>query len=263
MTDKDDIIIKTPKQIENIRTSGKYLTELLYLIYSKAKAGISLIELEFVAEHFVDQHHLKWAFKWYKWFPANLCLSVNECVVHGIPDRYILKTWDLLKIDCGIVYEKWISDSAISMIIGGEAANPLWYELIKATKEGLDHAIQRVKPHGYIVEYSQAINDFIKNKWFSLIEKLTGHGVGVRVHERPYIYNYPHKDTKKIQFESGMVLAFEPITAVTSTDFVTKPHSEWNLYCKNGDLGAHREYTIVITDTGYEILSGIIEDLWF
>ena len=98
--------IKTPKQISNIRESWKYLNEMLLILREKAKAWIALIELEFVAEHFIKQHNLKWAFKWYDWFPTNLCLSVNNCVVHGVPNEYILKNGDLLKIDAGIIYEK-------------------------------------------------------------------------------------------------------------------------------------------------------------
>jgi len=112
-----DIIIKNRQQIENIRISGKHLTELLYLLSTKAKAGISLIELEFVAEHYIKTNNLKGAFKGYQGYPANLCLSVNDCVVHGIPDGYILKNGDLLKIDCGITYKGGISDAAITIPI--------------------------------------------------------------------------------------------------------------------------------------------------
>jgi methionyl aminopeptidase len=99
-------IIKTAKQIAAIRESGKYLNELLLLINEKAKAGTATIELEFVAEHFIKTHNLKGAFKHYKGFPANLCLSVNDCVVHGEPSDYILKNGDLLKIDAGLIYNK-------------------------------------------------------------------------------------------------------------------------------------------------------------
>ena len=93
------------------------MNELLYLLREKAKAGIATIELEFIAEHFIKQHNLKGAFKHYNGFPANLCLSVNDCVVHGEPSEYILKNGDLLKIDAGLVYEKGYSDSAISVVI--------------------------------------------------------------------------------------------------------------------------------------------------
>lgn len=259
---KQDSTIKTPQQIANIRASGKHLTALLYILYGKAKAGITLMELEFVAEHYIKTHNLKWAFKGYEWFPANLCLSVNDCVVHGIPDGYVLKNGDLLKIDCWITYNGWISDSAITVTIWGEAANPLWYALAKATKKWLDEAIKNIYPGKAVFEYSSSVYKIVTNAWFSMLWKLTWHGVGNKVHEKPHIYNTPNPEMKHIFFQPGMVLAFEPITAVTSTDFVAKRWNDRNLYCKKGDLWAQREYTILITEDGYEILSWITEDLF-
>ncbi len=259
---QNEIQIKDKRQIANIRESGKHLTALLHLLYSKAKAGISLIELEFVAEHYITTHKLKWSFKGYEWYPANLCLSVNDCVVHGIPDDYVLKKGDLLKIDCWITYNGWITDSAITIPIWGEAANPLGYALTKATKKWLDEAIKHIWPGKAIFEYSHRVYAIITNAWFSVLWKLTGHGVGSKVHEKPYVYNTPNPEMKNIVFQPGMVLAFEPITAVTSTDFTHKPGNNRNLYCKDGDLWAQREYTILITKDWYEILSWITEDLF-
>ncbi|MFA7298338.1 MAG: type I methionyl aminopeptidase [Candidatus Absconditabacterales bacterium] len=257
-----EIIIKNNKQIENIRISGKHLTTLLRLLYTKAKAGIALIELEFVAEHYIKTNNLKGAFKGYQGFPANLCLSVNDCVVHGIPDQYVLKNGDVLKIDCGITYNGGITDSAITVIIGGEGANPLGHELAKTTKKALDESIKNIGPGKAIFGFSHSVYQIITNAGFSVLGKLTGHGVGNKVHEAPHIYNTSNPEMKKIFFQPGMVLAFEPITAVSSTDFAHRPGNDWNLYCKGKDLGAQREYTILITDTGYEILSGITEDLF-
>lgn len=256
------ILIKTPKQMANIRVSGKHLTALLHILHGKAKAGISLIELEFVAEHYIKQHNLKWSFKNYNWFPANLCLSVNDCVVHGIPDGYVLKNGDVLKIDCGITYNAGITDSAISVVIWGELANPLWYALVKSTKKALDESIKHIWPGKAIYEYSHRVYQMITNDWFSVLGKLTGHGVGIKVHEQPYIYNTPNPEMKKIFFKPGMVLAFEPITAVESKDFKSKPGNDWNLYCNKWDIWAQREYTILITETWYEILSWITEELF-
>ncbi len=257
-----EIQIKNDKQIENIRVSGKHLTALLHLLYSKAKAWISLIELEFVAEHYIKEHNLKWSFKWYQWFPTNLCLSVNDCVVHGIPDGYMLKNWDVLKIDCGITYNGGITDSAITVVIGGELANPLGYDLMKITKKALDESIQYIWPGKALFEYSHRVYAKITNAGFSVLGQLTGHGVGNKVHEKPHIYNTPNPEMKKIFFQPGMVLAFEPITAVTSTNFKQKPGNDRNLYCSKWDVWAQREYTILITKDGYEILSWITEDLF-
>jgi methionyl aminopeptidase len=252
-----EIIIKTTQQIENIRKSGQYLNELLYLIKDNCKAGISLIELENIAQKFMDDNNIKWAFKWYNWFPANLCLSVNECVVHGIPDNYILKNWDLLKVDSGVIYNQWISDSAFAVVIGGEMANPLAHELTSVTKNALDQALEKVWPGKFVYEYSKEVYNIIRNKWFNVIKSLTGHWVGVKVHEKPNIYNRPHSESKNIKFLPWMIVCFEPITALESEDIVLKWNNDRNLYCKKWDLGSHWEYMVLITDTWYEILSGI------
>ncbi|MCF7834578.1 type I methionyl aminopeptidase [Candidatus Gracilibacteria bacterium] len=251
-----DNLIKTKQQIDNIRQSGAYLTELLIMLRDYSRAGIALIELEIIAEEFMKKNKVKGAFKGYQGFPANLCLSVNNCIVHGIPDDYVLKNGDLLKIDCGVNYKGGISDAAISVLIGGEMTNPNAWELIQATKNALDEGIKKIISGKKIYDYSRTVNDEIKKSGFKVIKKLTGHGVGNAVHERPYIYNRPHPDTQKIDFKSGMVIALEPITAISSDDFVEGGNGR-NLYTKNGDLGAQREYTVVVTDKGCEILAGI------
>lgn len=256
-------IIKTSQQISNIRESGKYLTELLYKLYHATQVGVALIELEFIAEDYIKKNNLKWAFKNYHGFPANLCLSVNDCVVHGIPDDYILKNGDLLKIDCWITYKWWITDSAISIVIGWELANPLAHGLVVATKKALDTWLEYISAKKPLFGYSHHIQSSLINDGFSVIEKLTWHGVGNKVHEDPHVYNIPHPSMKTTFLEAGMVLALEPITAITSKDFFMKKENDWNLYCKNGDLGAQWEYTILVTNNWYEILSGITENIWF
>jgi methionyl aminopeptidase len=188
--------------------------------------------LEFVTEHFIKTHNLKGAFKGYNEFPANLCLSVNDCVVHGIPNDYILKNGDLLKIDAGLVYDKGISDSAISVVIGGEMTNPLAYELVTVNKEALDRGIETIQPHQSMFPYGKTVETIVKNADFKVLKHLTGHGVGVEVHERPYVFNYGAKDMKTQTYQPGMVLCFEPIIAVMSEDF----------YMKQGDEGMYTDY---------------------
>lgn len=250
--------IKTSQQISNIRESGKYLNELLLILRDKTKAWIATIELEFIAEHFIQTHTLSWAFKWYDWFPANLCLSLNDCVVHGIPDGTILKNGDLLKIDAGLIYERWYSDSAISVVVWWEFANPTAYDLIKTTKNALEAGIQTIQPDKDMFSYWATVNEIVKESWYKVIKDLTWHGVWTAVHERPYIFNYPHPDLRKQFYKPGMVLCFEPITAIISNNFYEKPWDE-GLYTVHGDLWAQREYMLLITDEGYEILSGVID----
>jgi len=253
-------MIKTIQQINNIRESWKYLNELLIMLWNFSKAGIALIELEIIAEEFMKKNWIKWAFEWYQWFPANLCLSVNDCLVHGIPDDYILKNWDLLKIDSGVIYKWWYSDAAISVVIWWEMANPQARNLIQTTKKSLDEWVKKIANWKKIYDFSKTVNDEIKNWWFSVIKKLTWHWVGSAVHEKPYVYNRPHPDTNKTEFTSWMVVALEPITAITSDDFIEWKNG-WNLYTQDGDLWAQWEYTVVVTDKWCEILAWITEIL--
>jgi len=256
------IIYKTDEQMQNIKDSWKYLTELLYLIYEKAQPGVSWIELEQIAQDYIDKHNLKWAFKWYMGFPANLCFSVNECVVHGIPNDYILKEWDLLKIDAWITYKWWISDAAWSKIIWWEKHNQAWAQLIRTTKKALDAWVWTLELGKSFYNLGKTIYNTMKKNGFEVIRSLCWHGVWVKVHEPPYIYNFPHKDLKNIILKKGMVFAIEPITSEKSTNFVEKEPGGWDLLCEKWDLGAQWEYTLITTKNWPEIVAWIQEDLF-
>lgn len=253
------IIRKTPEQIRAITEAWKYLTELLMLIRDHTRPGVSGLELEEIAAKFLSFHSLRGSFKGYNWFPANLCLSVNDCLVHGIPDATIYKEWDLLKIDAGVTYDGCIADAAISIIVWWAAKNPQWQALIKATKHALDSGLAYVWPRKELFNFGKHIESTLHQAWFSIIRNLTGHGVWTAVHEAPYIYNRANPQSRGVYFEEGMVIALEPITAVDSQQFTEMPGNHRNLYTDNGDLGAQREYTIVITADGYKILAGVQE----
>lgn len=248
-------IIKTQQQISNIAEAGKWHNELLHLLMKASQPGTTLLEIEAQAQRFLDINNLTWSFKWYNWFPANCCLSVNDCVVHGIPDETVLKAWDLLKIDVWVTYNECISDAAVSIIIWGDTHNALWADLIKATKQSLDLWIKTLKPWSTFIQYWSTVQKTLKKAWFSVIKNLTGHGVGVDVHEAPSIYNWPHRSLKKMTIRPWMVIALEPITAVKSSDFIHGTTNERNVYTEYWDLWAQREYTIAITENGYEILA--------
>lgn len=254
-------IIKTPEQINNIREAGKYLTELLLLSRENARPGVALIELEQAADHYLKMHNVTGAFKWYQWFPANLCLSVNDCVVHGIPDETILQPGDLLKIDLWVTYQWGIADAAISMIVGGPQQNPSGQQLIQTTKKALDAWLPEVAVNKPLSNFARKISSTVEWAGCSILKNLTWHGVGQEVHEGPYIYNRPHPITKTLTFSAGMVVALEPITAQVSTEFVEDPDQAWNLYTEHGDLWAQREYTVAILADKTEVLAGVTQDL--
>ncbi len=254
---KNNIIPKTPAQIDAIRESGKYLTELLWLLYDLCKPGISTMELEVFAERFLLSHNITWAFKWYNGFPANLCVSNNDCVVHWIPGTEVLKEGDLLKVDCGVNYQWWISDAAFSKIIWGDEHNPAWAKLIKGTKFALDESIKIIKPWVVGKTFAKHMQKYLHDADISIIKNLTGHGVGNAVHEEPHIYNRPQNSMKKWSFVEGMVCAIEPITALWSQSYIEKSGKDRDLYTAQWDLGAQWEYTIVVTKGGIEVLAGL------
>ncbi len=257
-----NIIYKSKEQLENLKDSWKYLTELLYLMYEKLQPWISAIELENIAQNYIDKHSLKWAFKWYYWFPTNLCISVNDCVVHWIPNNYIFKEWDLVKIDAGITYKSMISDSAFSKIVWWNDKNILWAKLIKATKQALDDWIKTLVVWSSFYNLWKVVFNTMKKHWFNVIKNLTWHWVWVKVHEYPHIYNYPNKELKKHIVKNWMSFAIEPITAIKSSSCIEKKSWEWPLYCSLWDLWAQWEYTLIVYNNKIQVVSWIQENLW-
>lgn len=250
--------VKTDAQIQLIREAGKYHNELLQILQWAAKAGVNLLELEQIAVDFLKKNNLTGSFKWFNGYPANLCLSVNDCVVHGIPDNYVLKNGDFLKIDLGVTYKWYMTDAAVTVIVGGEHTNQEWAWLLEVTKDGLDECLRFIWPGRAVYDWSYAIAHYVTQKEYTIIKPLTGHGTGKYVHEGPTVYNYPHPEAKKSILEKNLVIAVEPITAITSTDYIDRPQiNNWNLYTEHGDIGCQREYTLLITDNGYEILAWI------
>lgn len=217
------------------------------------------MELEVFAERFLLSHNLSWAFKWYNGFPTNLCISNNDCVVHGIPSDEVLKDGDVLKVDCGVTYKWGISDAAFSIVIGGDDKNPAWAELIRWTKHALDESIKIIKPWVVGKTFAKHMQTLLHDADISVIKNLTWHGVGNAVHEEPHIYNRPQNSMKKRKFVENMVCAIEPITALWSDAYIEKPGNSWNLYTSEWDLGAQREYTVLVTKWWVEILAGLLK----
>ncbi len=252
-----NIITKSAQHIDKIRTSWQYLTELLMIVYQSIEPGMTLKDIEAIVVRYIEKHNLIAAFKNYNGFPWYLCTSLNDCLVHGIPDRTIIKSWDLLKIDIGINYRWAISDAAFSIIVWWWAANPEGQHIIDVSKWALDEGLKSVRTGNFIASFGEVVSEYVYNHWCSVIKDLTWHGVGSKVHEDPHIYNYAHQSWYKVRFKPGMVVALEPIIARTSEKYIEDKVNKRNLYTCNGDLGAQREYTVDITDNGPEILAWV------
>ncbi|MCS6983061.1 MAG: type I methionyl aminopeptidase [Candidatus Absconditabacterales bacterium] len=259
-------LIKSPQQCEKIRHAGKILTDLHQELFVRCQPGVALIELESFAQRFLTKNNVRGTFKGYKGFPANLCLSLNDCLVHGIPDHTVLKPGDLLKVDVGVTYESCIADAAFSVVIGGAQANPRAASLICATKNALDMALPTLVPGSSLFAYGETVHREMTDAGFSVIFDLTGHGVGNALHEKPYIHNYGHVSLRSFVIKEGMVFALEPITAQRSTAYRdSKPgvySNGRNLYTEKGDLGCQWEYTVIITQNGAEVVAGLVDERW-
>lgn len=245
--------------LDNQRVAWKLLTQLLTELRDKVAPWINILELEAYAEQFLRMQWCVGAFKWMYGYPANLCLSVNDSVVHGAPRDYVLQKWDVLKVDGGVKYKNGLADAAFSIVVWWNKENVEWASLIKATKEALDLWLQYVKAGRSVYDFGFAVAQYVRSKWFSVIKNLTGHGIGKTLHEDPYVYNYGEPAAKHSFFAEWQVVCLEPITAIKSTKSVERYGVEHDLFCEKWDIWVQWEYMVLIGKNGPEILAGLTE----
>ncbi len=259
------VIIKNEKQIELMRRGGKILGQILKKIILEAKPGVSTGHLEEMANFLISDAGCRASFKGYKTkddftgFPTALCTSINDEVVHApaLPSRE-LKSGDIVGIDLGMEYpyangEKGYYTDVAATIAVGEISKQA-RELIKTAEQALVLAIREAKPGNSLDQIGNAIEDYVKKQGFSVVRELVGHGVGMAVHEDPQIPNYSLLSNKNIILKPGMVLAIEPMINVG--DWRIKASADgFTILTMDGQLSAHFEHTVLVTETGYEILT--------
>ena len=252
------ITIKTKKEIEILKQGGKILAGILREVSEIAKPGISTGFLNERAKELVLSYSAKPAFEGYqpsfskKPYPAAICISLNEVVVHGLPSvNVILKEGDILKLDFGVTYENLCTDAAITIGIGKMTGEKT--KLINATKRALELAISEIKPGNHIGDIGYVIENYIESQGFSVVRDLVGHGVGYKVHEEPNIPNYGKRGEGPV-LKPGMVLAIEPIVTMGSGE-VRLCQDGFGYETVDGSLSAHFEHTIAIIDEGNIVLT--------
>ncbi|HZX01156.1 MAG TPA: type I methionyl aminopeptidase [Candidatus Paceibacterota bacterium] len=249
-------LIKTESQIEKIRESGKILGSVLRELKNVAKVGVTLLELDKIAYDLIKAKGGKPAFLGYKpdgaikKFPYTLCASVNDTIVHGLPSAYKLVSGDVLKLDLGVDWQGGITDAAVTVPIGKVGKDTL--SLIKATREALIEAIRVVKDGHTLGDIGYAITRTVERSNFKVVEGLTGHGVGNKVHEDPIIYNYGEPGKGEL-LRAGMVIAIEPMTSISTKKIVQLPDDSF--VTADGSLSAHFEHTMLVTLKGAEVLT--------
>lgn len=245
------IIIKNNKEIDLMRSAGKIVAETLLLIEEKVRPGITTAELDSIAEEFITKHGARPSFKGLYGFPASLCISVNEQVVHGIPGGYVLKDGDIVSVDCGANINGFHGDAARTFGVGNITKEA--EKLINVTRESFFKGIEYAKVGNRLTDISHEIQNCVEAAGFSVVRDFVGHGIGRVVHEDPDIPNYgpPGRGPKLVE---GMALAIEPMVNAGSYKVKTLSN-DWTVVTSDGSLSAHYENTIVILPDGPEILT--------
>jgi methionyl aminopeptidase len=246
------IMIKTPREIEKMRISGKALREVHNTIAPHVVPGVSTMDLEEVAVKKIAELGAVAAFKGYHGFPAALCTSVNEEVVHGMPSaKRILKEGDILSIDCGVIIDGYYSDAAVTYPIGKVSAGT--QKLLDVTLASLERAIQQCQAGGRLGDISAAVQELCVGEGFGVVREFVGHGIGRSMHEDPQVPNFGDAG-KGPHLKAGMVLAIEPmINAGGAAVHVLK--DGWTAVTDDGSYSAHFEHTVAITKDGPEVLT--------
>jgi methionyl aminopeptidase len=245
------INIKSPREIEIMRRGGKITATTLTMLLKTAKAGMSLRELDRLAERSIREMGGIPTFKGYNGFTATICASVNDEVVHGIPGDYVLKDGDLLSIDIGTTFEGYVSDSAASIGIG--TVSPEAERLMRVTQESLMLGIAAMQKGNRLSDIGHAVQRHAESLGYGVVRALVGHGVGRKMHEEPQVPNYGEPG-KGIVLRPGLCLAIEPMITEGTPEVETLDDG-WTVVTADGKLAAHFEHTVALTDDGPRILT--------
>lgn len=244
--------VKGPEEIKAMRESCRILGLILKELEAIAVPGASTMDLERRAEALCAEYGVRSAFKGYHGYPYVLCTSVNEEVVHTFPKERPLQKGDILSIDGGVVYKGMVSDSAVAVVVGGESSD-VAQRLVETCIKAMWAGIRQVKDGCHIGDIGHAVQTVVEDAGFTVIKELTGHGIGENMHEPPYIMNYgePGKGT---QLKAGMTIAIEPIIC-TGKDEIETLDDDWTIITTDGSLAIQHEHTVLVTKTGFEVLS--------
>lgn len=245
------IILKTTEEIENIRAGGRIIRDIFRLIQDNLREGVSTLELDALAANYIAQNNAKPSFLGYRGYPAAICISIDEQVVHGIPSKRRIAQGEIVSIDIGVIYNGFHSDAARTFAVGKISAEK--QRLIDITEQCFFKGAEQVCPGARIGDISWAVQSHAESNGFSVVRALTGHGVGKELHEDPSIPNFGVKG-RGIRLERGMTLAIEPMINAGRYDVVFMPDG-WTVVTKDKMPSAHYENTVAVTDNGYEILT--------
>lgn len=235
-----------------MREAGKRTREILELVRSLVKPGVTTYDLDKAAEDKLKEWSIRPAFKGYHGYPAVLCTSVNDEVVHGIPSKKrALKEGDVVSVDFGLFYDGYVGDSAITIPVG--TIDEKTARLLKTTEESLYAGIKAVKPGATLGDIGAAVQRVVEREGFSVVRDFVGHGVGTQMHEDPQVPNYG-KPGRGLKLREGMVIAIEPMVNAGTYE-VEVLDDGWTAVTADGSMSAHFEHTVAVTANGVRILT--------
>lgn len=247
------ISIKKEQEIELMRKSGAITYGVLMELKDFIKPGVTTKQIDQFVYDYITSHDAIPSFLGYQGFPASACVSLNDMVVHGIPDNTIIKDGDIVTVDVGSLYKGYHSDSAYTYMVGN--VEPKTKKLVEETRKALYEGLKQVKAGVKLNKVCTSIGQVAKDNGYGVFECLTGHGIGKHLHEDPYIPNLSNHESEGIILKSGMTLAIEPMFSLGTKEVWLLP-DEWGIVTQDGSMSAHFEHTILVTEDGYEILTG-------
>jgi methionyl aminopeptidase len=246
------IVLKSPREIERMRAAGRILSEVKERLKATVRAGISTQQIDAEVEAFIFSQGARSAFKGYRGFPATVCTSINEEVVHGIPSpSRKLREGDIIGLDLGCIVDGYYADCAITLAVG--RIPPRVQELLDVTRESLDKAIVQCRVGNRLGDVSHAVQSHCESHGFSVVRSFVGHGIGRALHEEPQVPNFGDPG-RGVMLKVGMALAIEPMVTMGGAD-VRLLADGWTAITVDGSLAAHFEDTIAITANGPEVLT--------
>ena len=246
------ITIKTPEQIAHMRASGKIMKEIFVLLRDFIKPGVTTKQIDKFVHDYITKNGAKPSFLRLDGFPASVCTSVNEVVVHGIPNSTPLKEGDIVGVDVGVCIKGWHTDAARTYAVGN--ISPLKQKLVKVTEECFFEAVKHLKAGSYVGDIGEAVQKHAEKNGFGVVRVLQGHGIGKSVHEEPGIPNFGKAGTGA-RLEAGMLICIEPMLNAGTYEVEISTDDGWTCTTADGLPASHYENTLLITEAGVEILT--------
>jgi methionyl aminopeptidase len=248
---------KSRREIEKMRTAGRIVAEVLALVESELKPGVTTAHLDRLAERHIRSSGAVPSFKGYGHrsnpFPASLCISIDDEVVHGIPGERQIRDGQIVSIDAGAIYDGWHGDGARTFVVGEPPTEVV--ELIDTTRLAMMAGIAAAVPNANLGDISGAIEDTAASRGYGIVRQFVGHGIGTEMHQEPQVPNY-RTGVRGMKLAPGICLAIEPMLTLGSHEVEVKPDG-WTVVTSDGSLAAHFEHTIAVTENGPEILTSV------